>query len=99
MAQKRTSAIKNGAGSRFWQGQHQTENYPIRGSKVLLPKLRIRVWAKRFAAAWSQLGLEHSCLLRLPHCGSAHPATDGAAQHEQTIRLPFGTKFIEQIQN
>jgi hypothetical protein len=50
-------------------------------------------------SAWSKLGLEHSCLFHLPRCGAAHSAAHSAAQHEQTIRLPFGTKFIEPVQS
>ena len=96
---KSTSPVKDRARSCFWQGQHQTKSYPIRDSNLFLPKLRLRVWTERIAPAWSKMGLEHSCLLCLPHGGFVYSATDCPTQHEQTVWLSFDAKFIERIQN
>ena len=98
--EKKSAVFQNRAGPGLRQGQRERKICELRVSNLPLPKLRARVQRARMVL-WSrpEMGLEHACLLRLPHRRVTRPATHGATQPEQAVRLRPGPEYAEQPQD
>src|SRR4030095_5418872 len=93
--EKKSAIFQNRAGPDLRQGQRERKICELRVSNLSLPKLRARVQRARMVSRSREMGLEYACLLRLPHRGITRPATHGATQPEQAVRLRPGPEYAE----